>query len=107
MPRPAPDRPGLQPERTELSWERTAAAFLANGILILVRPHEPLTVPRVGIAIAAIATAGTVAWFGGRRSRRVQDQRTLRVRNRWLTAIVGGFSVTVFLYLLTAGAPRA
>lgn len=31
------DRPGLQAERTDLSWVRTSTAMLANGGLLLLR----------------------------------------------------------------------
>jgi putative membrane protein len=32
--------PGMQPERTQLSWERTAFGFLGVGILIMLRHGE-------------------------------------------------------------------
>jgi uncharacterized membrane protein YidH (DUF202 family) len=36
------DRPGLQPERTIMAWDRTALGVLSNGALLLVRNiHTP------------------------------------------------------------------
>lgn len=35
--RTTPIRPGLQPQRTALSWTRVSLAFLSNGVLLLAR----------------------------------------------------------------------
>jgi len=49
--------PGLQPERTQLSWERTSVGFLAIGALVLLRHGELPLIGRVLIAAAAAVSA--------------------------------------------------
>jgi hypothetical protein len=54
-----PGRPGLQAERTALSWTRTALAALVNGALLLLRhdlsaPH-PLRLTGACLAFALAA----------------------------------------------------
>lgn len=51
-----PGRPGLQPERTSLSWTRTALAAFANGVLLLIR-HELNGPQPLRLAGAALAFA--------------------------------------------------
>ena len=51
-----PGRPGLQPERTSLSWTRTALAAFANGVLLLIR-HEMGMPQTLRIAGAGLAFA--------------------------------------------------
>lgn len=48
--------PGLQFERTELSWQRVALAFLANGSLLIGR-HFFLTPNVFNLYAAAVAFA--------------------------------------------------
>jgi putative membrane protein len=66
------DRPGLQAERTGLSWERTATGLLASGALLLFRHDEPMTLGRAGLAAAALLLALLAAWLGRRRARVVE-----------------------------------
>jgi Domain of unknown function (DUF202) len=49
-----PGRPGLQPERTDLSWERTTASALLNGGLLLLRHdlHGPSLLQLAGGCVA-------------------------------------------------------
>ncbi|MDY6998814.1 MAG: DUF202 domain-containing protein, partial [Actinomycetota bacterium] len=72
MPGPVPDKPGLQAERTLMSWERSAFGFLVGGALILLRPHGPLGVGRSVLAIVAGVLALIALWLGYRRSRGVR-----------------------------------
>ncbi|HWI00605.1 MAG TPA: DUF202 domain-containing protein [Propionibacteriaceae bacterium] len=57
------DRPGLQAERTRLSWERAALAAVVNGALLLLRHTQgwlALAPAMFGLALAlALALVGT------------------------------------------------
>ncbi|MFD1810669.1 DUF202 domain-containing protein [Rhodococcus gannanensis] len=67
------DDPGLQPERTTLSWLRTACAVLIPSLL-LVRIGDPaLTVPLV--ALFTTAVTGILATAMRRHPSRVIDFR--------------------------------
>lgn len=66
---PLRDRPGLQPERTHLAWERSCLGFLASGALVLLRHTGPVTAPRALLAGAAGVLAMLVAGLGLRRAR--------------------------------------
>lgn len=67
---PGPFDPGLQPERTELAWRRTALA-IAVGSLVSLRIF-PLVLPALvagwGVVPGAIGlVTACVLWFGARR----------------------------------------
>lgn len=64
----AGDKPGLQAERTLLSWERSAFGFLVGGALVLLRHHGPLGPGRVALALTATVFALLVLGLGRRRS---------------------------------------
>ena len=66
------ERPGLQAERTQLSWERTAIGFLAGGAIPLLREGGPLAFGRTSLAILAILLALLVVWLGYVRAKRMQ-----------------------------------
>lgn len=53
------NQPGLQTERTQLAWERTAIGFLTIGALILLR-HRELPFPGRSVA-ATMAFSLTIA----------------------------------------------
>jgi uncharacterized membrane protein YidH (DUF202 family) len=61
--------PGLQAERTELAWERTAIGALASAVLLAIRvpagAHPVALLP----AGAALLLALTLAGLGRRRGR--------------------------------------
>jgi putative membrane protein len=69
------DKPGLQAERTALSWERSAIGLLASSAILLFRQTGPLAVGRTLLAAAAVLLAVLVLGLGRRRRRRT---RTIR-----------------------------
>lgn len=71
------DRPGLQAERTDLSWVRTSASMIINGGLLIWRQgsNTPSTLQLMGGAMA-VALA-LLALIVARRRRRVLMQRPL------------------------------
>lgn len=73
--RPPAERPGLQGERTELAWERSALALLAVAALLLFRPVGP-TVGRVALVAADAGLALLLLWYGRRRGRQIRALRT-------------------------------
>jgi putative membrane protein len=67
---PGPFDPGLQPERTELAWRRTALA-IAVGSLVSLRIF-PLVLPPVAVAWGFVPgglglIAACALWFAARR----------------------------------------
>ena len=67
---PRPEKPGLQAERTQLSWERSALSFLVAGALPLfgqgALDDGRIVLPAVGALLAIL-----VVWLGRRRTRRL------------------------------------
>ena len=99
--RPQPrDRPGLQPERTHLAWERSALGFLASGALLLLRSRGPLPLARALLAGAALVLALLVAGLGLRRAQqtRVPVLREGRevLPDAGLEVLVTGFATGAF-----------
>ncbi|MBN9178158.1 MAG: DUF202 domain-containing protein [Microbacterium sp.] len=102
--------PGLQPERTELAWRRTALA-LAVGSLVAMR-MLPATLGGVGWVapgIAGLVCAGAL-WHAARlRAARVNDVLLARTARRALpdgallvalaalTGMIGVFGLVVIL----------
>lgn len=68
---PEQPKPGLQAERTQLSWERSALGFLVGGAIPLLREGGPLNVARGLLAVLAVVLALLVVWLG-----RVRGQQT-------------------------------
>ncbi|MEZ0339347.1 DUF202 domain-containing protein [Mycobacterium sp. pV006] len=92
MTRRAPTKPGLQSERTQLSWERTALGFLLGGVLALLREHGPLGPGRALLAATAAVLALLVLVLGHRRGKASHDGH----------AIAAGSAEVVVLGVATA-----
>lgn len=74
-------KPGLQAERTQLSWERTALGFLVSGAIVLLRPTGPLAVGRTILAVSAVLLALLVVWLGHIRGQRIRATRLIAGKN--------------------------
>jgi uncharacterized membrane protein YidH (DUF202 family) len=101
MPGAVPDKPGLQAERTLLSWERSAFGFLVGGVLVLLRPHGPLGFGRSALAVVAGVLALVALWLGYRRSRRVNTGPGT-VPAPELEVLVLGYSTAGFALVIVA-----
>lgn len=74
MPRPQPRKPGLQAERTLLSWERSALGFVAGGALLIIRQHGPFGPGRAILALIATCLALSVLVVSRRRSKLINNR---------------------------------
>jgi putative membrane protein len=101
------DLPGLQAERTRLSWERAALAAVVNGALLLLR-HAQWVV--LAPAMFGLALALALALVGTRRARRIPSGGH-PVRTARGPVLISGASVALFgmtvLALLTFATPSA
>ena len=109
MPRQPQGKPGLQAERTRLSWERSALGFLVSGAIPLLRQSGPLAVGRTLLAVIAVLLALLVLRLGRSRGRRisairliagkkiVSNARTEVLLIGWAT---GGFATAIVVVLL-------
>ncbi|GHS88968.1 hypothetical protein AGMMS50218_14090 [Actinomycetota bacterium] len=96
---PPPDTPppGVQAERTDLAWQRTALA-LGTGSLVAGRLLTPVVGP-VGwaLAVAGLLCAATLWWLARRRtaawSRRLVDDASPAPGGAVLTATAAGVLV--------------
>ncbi len=95
-----PDKPGLQTERTLMSWERSAFGFLVGGALVLMRESGPLEIGRTALALLAGVLALLVLGLGYRRSRRAQLTRSVQghdvVPEPRAEALLLGYGTVVF-----------
>jgi uncharacterized membrane protein YidH (DUF202 family) len=91
------DKPGLQAERTQLSWERTAIGFLAGGAIPLLREGGPLAFARTSLAILAIALAFLVIWLGYARARHMR--MTPRAEVYLLGGATAVFATVIVVFL--------
>ncbi|HYO03823.1 MAG TPA: DUF202 domain-containing protein [Mycobacterium sp.] len=86
--------PGLQAERTQLSWERTAVGFMAVGAIVLFRHNGPLAEGRLIVAAASLLIA--IAVFGIARSR----GRRMMVDPQKAVLLVGLGTVTLAIIIV-------
>lgn len=65
----SPQDPGLQAQRTALSWRRTALAVLANAALMLKAGSQPGHGLLLPLGVALLASSALMAAQGHRRER--------------------------------------
>jgi uncharacterized membrane protein YidH (DUF202 family) len=88
------EKPGLQAERTQLSWERSAFGFLIGGALALLG-HGTYTVGKAVLPIVGAMLAILVVWLGRRRARRIMETPKAEVLLLgWATA---GFAALILV----------
>lgn len=100
MPRPMPEVPGLQAERTALSWERSSFGMIAGGAILLFRQSQPMTAGRAVLATTALLLALLVIGLGRRRKRRIRNAPPGTVPDAGVEVRITGWSVAA----LAAGA---
>lgn len=91
-------RPGLQGERTQLAWERTAIGFLAGGAIPILRSGGPLAFGRTSLAILAILLALLIVWLSYVRAKRMPLPPTAAVY--LIGAATAGFGSVVVVFLV-------
>jgi putative membrane protein len=101
---PQQRRSGLQAERTQLSWERSALGFLVGGAIPLLRDGGPLGAVRGILAVLAVVLALLVVWLGRVRGRKtnagagiVPPPRTEVLVLGWAVA---GFAAAIVITLM-------
>jgi hypothetical protein len=87
-----PGRPGLQPERTDLSWVRTALTAMINGGLLLFRHnlHGPGKLQFAGGAAAFALTLFALMVSRQRQSRLAQRPLPVPLANPSLILLLSG-----------------
>ena len=77
---------GLQRERTQLGWERTAFGFMAVGILLGFRSREVLMSGHLALAVGALLVAAAALLV---RRRRLSDPGAVVAPAPWAIALTG------------------
>ena len=88
-------KPGLQPERTRLAWERTSLGFLAIAALVLFRHNGPLAPGRTVVAVLSLLIALIVMAAGQLRARRMRA-------SAWPAVLVLGIATVTLAVVITA-----
>ncbi|MEW5808422.1 MAG: DUF202 domain-containing protein [Actinomycetota bacterium] len=88
------EKPGLQTERTLLSWERSSLGLLVGGALVLIRHHGPPVAGGPALAALAGLLAVAVLTLGYRRSRRIRHPGAVEVPS--LEVRVLGYGTATF-----------
>lgn len=92
-----PRRTGLQAERTQLAWERTAIGFLAGGAIPLLHEGGPLAFGRTTLATLAILLALLVIWLGYLRSKRMRMPPKAEIY--LIGGATAGFATVIVVFL--------
>ena len=98
-----PERPGLQAERTQLSWERSALGFLVGGTIPLLKEGGPLEVVRGALAVLAVVLALLVVYLGRVRARQTYGRSVVappRIPVLVLGWAVAGFAAAIVIMLM-------
>jgi uncharacterized membrane protein YidH (DUF202 family) len=91
---PQTAKPGLQAERTLLSWERSSLGLLVGGVLLLIRHHGPPIAGRAVLAVTAGLLALVVLGLSYRRSRRLRGEHGVEVPS--LEVLILGYGTAAF-----------
>jgi len=97
--------PGLQPERTELAWRRTALALGIGSLVALRLLPAVFAEPRWALAGIVGVIAATAIWIGARRRFRAVNVILAREGDRAVLPdgrMLGAFAVFVFIGGLAA-----
>ena len=92
---PLPEKPALQAERTQLSWERSAFSFLVAGALPMFH-RGPFDDGRIVLPIVGALLAILCVGLGRRRAGRMTVAPTIEVvLLGWATA---GFAALIVMF---------
>ena len=83
---------GLQRERTQLGWERTAFSFMAVGILLGFRSREALVPGHSLLAVVALLAAAAAALV---RRRRLSDPGAAVAPVPWAIMLTGAVTAAL------------
>jgi len=102
--------PGLQPERTALSWTRTSVGLAANGLLVgsreLMSGTDHWSLALALVTAVTLGAAAVVFWIGRVRSHRLRHYRVPRRVSQPIVIVGTGLAVTVLCISLILAAVR-
>ena len=94
------EKPGLQAERTQLSWERSALSFLVAGAIPLLGAG-PLDDGRAVLPVVGALLAVLAVYLGRRRGRRFMV--VPRIEVALLGFSTAGFAALILLFSVLQG----
>jgi len=95
--------PGLQPERTALSWQRTTMASLAVTVLLLRQAAQTDWEANAPISLAGVAVLSVLALGSYRRSRSLSKGRIHGNNVRARPRVMAGVAAAVIFGAGAAG----